>query len=145
LRFIITIVFILFLVIFSFAQKGDSTSQQNQGIISKARKTLQSVQGKIPDTNLSRNAVTDTIKTPKLDSLAAKQKLDSIRRVMSEKKIGIYTITDSVKRVMNLPQEKISQLNRTVQSQQDSLFGIITRPIDDVNTSISEKQHVLVK
>jgi hypothetical protein len=131
---------VLFLAHVVNAQQQDTVMHKSEGVVSKVRQPLQTIQGKTPNGNLSLSSVTDTLKTPKLDSLAAKQKLDSIKGVVAAKKAAVNSVTDSIKRIVNLPQDKINQLNSAIQSQQDSLLGIINKPINDVNSSISETQ-----
>ena len=113
---------------------------QESKTLHKNSNTIQSAVNKIPDANLTLTTITDTLKISKLDSLAAIEKIDTLRTNIAQKEDRIITVTDSIQKIINLPEEKIDQVNRKIQSHADSLMQPINKPIDKVNNEITKKQ-----
>lgn len=141
MRSLVAILSIVFIVHFASAQ--DTTAHKKDGAISLIKQPLQSVERNVPDVKQNLNVAIDTLKTPKLDSLAAIRKLDSLKTQIAEKKSAVATVTDSIQRIINLPNDKINKVNSKIQSQTDSLLQKVNKPIDNVNDEIIEKQQAV--
>lgn len=122
----------------AFAQ--DSTAHKNTGVISTIRQTIQSTQEKIPPANVNISSATDTLKTPKPDSLAVIRKLDSLKQITTEKKNVITEIRDSIQNIVNLPNDKVNQVNAGIRSRADSVLMKLNKPADDLDAEIDERE-----
>ena len=118
-----------------WSQDTITTKQERASDIRQALKTSNS---SIQSANKINLSSFDSLKLDSLDK--KKNKIDSLKNFVANKKSKVEKVTDSVKRIINLPSEKINQGVAVVQTQVDSLVQKINKPIDDFNNDVSEAQ-----
>jgi hypothetical protein len=133
------IIIILFILLTNLIQAQDIPSVKKGSVISTLRQTLLS-----KDSSL-RSSFNDDLK----DSLKfsavnpSTRRLDSLANLIVLKRGDVASVTDSIKRIVDLPQDKVNQGVTVVQSRVDSLVRKITDPGEDIRNRIDEKQHAL--
>jgi hypothetical protein len=120
----------------------DSLSHKGASSISAVRQTLDATNKKKDQTS-DLTSIADTIETPSLDSLKAKQKIDSLKNITADKKSKINSITDSLQQLLNLPQQKINQATTAVQSRADGITQQLNQPVDQLNNELADRQQAI--
>lgn len=126
--FIYKIIFITWFVILCYSTHAQDSTSHEKGVIATVREKIDNFKSKIssPLDSVKQRATTatDTIHSPRLDSLKAKTDLQNIPG-------------DSLQKSKSKVSHKIQQIPNTVKEKADRTEEKFNKPIDEVNSKIT--------